>query len=236
MTALVTVGQIIDDARVYADSPGGANAFISDAKALRLVNLSIREWWDLLVAARGAQHHKQSTTFNTVAGTQYYALTAAYELVQVNLVWSSNDIEIVRPINGVESVQLRNAATWGRYSPKGYEFLVSGVTDPSLRLVPTPTSVVQVEVWVIPAFVAFTLTSQSFDAFNGWEKFIALALAIEMRAAEQNETGDLEALFQRQLERLQTAASNQDAGHPERIQDVSPEDMRGVWQERLPRA
>ena len=56
MAASVTLAQLRTDARLYADqrdAGSGPTIFISDTELTRLVNLKVRELYDLLVEARG---------------------------------------------------------------------------------------------------------------------------------------------------------------------------------------
>lgn len=227
MARTVTLSQLRDDARLYADErPGGTSTFITNTEATRLVNLALCELYDLLVEARGHEYYETvDTSISTAAGTATISLPATfYQLLSVHLQWSSTDLE---PVPALEHIQDRhwhtNLGTWAQHNPKAYR-----LRSTVLEFFPTPSSVVTVELRYVPAFTDLSADGDTFDGVNGWEKLVALRVACEMRAINQRPYGDLERMYERELERIRGLAADRAAQSPKTIRDVQPETVWGT--------
>jgi hypothetical protein len=234
MARTVSLAKLRGLARLYADQrPGGQNEFIPDAdlgvattgSVNDLINLALTELYDLLVAARGHEYYLSSSAINIVAGTASYALPATfYQDKGVILEWNAKDHE---PVDDYERVLARagyaNLGIWSPWSPKAYR-LVAG----NLEFVPTPTSAVTGRLRFIPALAPLTNDVDTFDGVNGWEKLVALRVAMEMRAVEERPFGDLQTLYAIERERIEAMKAEREAAHPKRVIDVCPEGVR-AW-------
>jgi hypothetical protein len=231
MAATVTLAQLRERSRLYADErPGSTDSYLTTAEANQLVNQSIKELYDRLVAARGHEYYIAFDSFDTVVGDQFYPLPDDfYEMLTVKLNWAATDVEELDQMAYSEMIHLGNVSTWGRWTPKGYRVVQE------LFLAPSPTGIVQVELIYLPGFGELTLDSDTFDGVNGWEKSVCLRTAIEMRTIQQEDTSDLERLYEREVARIEGLAADRAALTPKTVRDVYPEGSPRRWPERLPR-
>lgn len=218
----VTLLQLRTDARLYADQrvASETNAFITATELTRLINLQIGELYDMLVAARGHEHYATSGTVSVVAGTAGYNLPSDfYQLQAVNLEWASDDVEPVEPLNHQQDIWLHQnySYSWQRWSRKAYRLRGSQIV-----FYPTPTSAVTARLYYVPTFTDLSADADTFNGVNGWEKVVALGVAIEMLEIEESGSGArLQAAFDRQLERIEGLAADRDASTELQVRDVS---------------
>lgn len=218
MAKTVTLAQLRTDSRLYADErPGGSSAFINDDEVTRLVNLEASSLYDRLIAARGAEYYRISGTFNTVAGTASYSLAARFmEMLWVGIPWTSQYTEEVFPFQHSERSALDSYAVWAQGSPKAYQ--LTGTTTITLK--PTPTTVQAVNYEYVPAYLDMSDDADTFDAINGWEDVITLAVAVKMRVIGDKPITELMGLLERANRRVDEMAANLDAGHAKQVNDV----------------
>lgn len=222
MASSVTLAQLRLDARLYADQrPGSATSFITEPELTGLVNKKIRELYDMLVAARGSDYYATEGTIAIVAGTSRYNLPSDfYELSSITLEWSSNDHELMFPVGSVrerihyEGVLPQN--NWSRYSDKGYRLRAA-----QLEFLPVPTGSVTARIQYVPVFTDLVADGDTFDGINGWEKMVALGVAMEMRVIEKRASNDLASMYGEQLARIETMKSERDAEAPKEVVDVT---------------
>jgi hypothetical protein len=217
----VTLAQLRLDARLYADQrPGSSTSFIAETELTRLVNTKIRELYDMLVAARGSDYYATEGTIAIQSGTSRYPLPSDfYELASITLEWTSNEHELLFPVGSVrerihyEGVLPQN--NWSRYSSKGYRLRAA-----QLEFLPVPTGTVTARLQYVPVFVDLAADGDTFDGINGWEKMVALGVAMEMRTIEKRTASDLASLYAEQLARIETMKSERDAEAPKEVVDV----------------
>ena len=221
-------------ARIYAEGrPSGANAFIVDSDATAnavsldtLINLAIAKFYDMLVAARGHEYYAVDTPITMIAGTQQYALPANfYQLLTAHLEWDIRNFEQLQDTSQFERTYFQNWQTWGRLSPKAYRLIgTQTASAQTLELWPAPSlSGTVLRVRYIPQFAPLTDDVTSFDSVNGWEKFIALAAAIDYRTAAGKDLGNLSGLYQEELTRIESMADKRAANAAPTIIDVRPD-------------
>jgi hypothetical protein len=215
-------------ARLYADQrPGGSTAFIpddgptaNDAGVNDLIALACTELYDLLVQARGQDYYATYATLNIVGGTSLYSLPSDfYQLLSLSLVWSSSVQEDVPNISTArQRISFLNGANWAQGAPKGFRLRAT-----QIEILPTPTSAVTGSLVYVPAFPGFANDAAVIDGVNGWEKLVALRVAMEMRAIEEQPYADLQNLYEIEKQRITDMAADRDAGHTSQILDVDPE-------------
>lgn len=227
-------------ARIYAEGrPSGSNAFIVDSDATAnavsldtLVNLAIAKFYDMLVAARGHEYYATDVPVTMVAGTATYALPATfYQLLTAHIEWDSLNFEQLHDTTQYERTNYQNWQSWARFGPKAYRLKGTQVASAqTLELFPTPTlSGTILRVRYIPQFVPLPDDTTGFDSVNGWEKFIALAAAIDYRTAEGKDLGNLASLYQEELTRIEGMADKRAANFAPQIIDVYPENQPREW-------
>lgn len=238
--ALVTRAYLRNLTRVYADArPTSANSFIIDSDATAnavsldsLVNQAIAKFYDLLVTARGHEYYAQDTTLTMAVGTATYTLPATfYQLLTATLQWDTQNYENLRDTSAYERSNYQNWQTWARWSLKAFRLRgTQGASAQTLELFPTPSiSGTPLVVRYIPQFQPLTDDVTGFDSVNGWEKFIALAAAIDYRTAAGKDLGNLASLYQEELERIQSMADKRAANFAPTIIDVNPDQQMWEW-------
>jgi glycogen debranching enzyme len=223
----VTLAQLRLNARLYADQrPGSSTSFIWETELTGLVNAKARELYDMLVEARGSDYYATEGTIAIVAGTTRYSLPADfYQLSSVTLEWTDNDQELVFPVGSTrERNNFQNQAgsdrVWSRQSRKGYKLRAS-----QIEFLPEPSSDVTCRLQYVPTYTAMSADGDTFDGINGWEKMLALGVAMEMRVIEKRSATDLAGLYAEQIARIETMKSERDAEAPKEVVDVRR--MRG---------
>lgn len=230
MASDVNLQALVDLARLYADQrPGGANAFVPDSgsgSVVTLINGALAELYDLLISAGGHEYYVVDAPISIVAGTSIYPLPADfYQLQTVHLEWSSNDWEPVPAFEQGERMRLVNFVTWGRRTPKGFRLrgaqTLAADAEASIEFLPTPSVAVTGRVRYIPVFQPLTsLSNDYFATVNGWQKLVALKVAIELRAVAKLDSADLAALYQEQLARVQGLADQRAQGSTPQVVDA----------------
>jgi hypothetical protein len=226
--------------RLYADGrPSGSNAFIVDSDATlnavsldTLVNLAIAKFYDMLVSARGHEYYATDTAITMVSGTQQYALpTTFYQLLTAHLEWDAQNFEQLHDTSQFERTDYQNWVNWGRWTEKAYRLIgTQAASAQTLELWPAPQlSGTILRVRYIPQFAPLTDDVTGFDSVNGWEKFIALAAAIDYRTAAGKDLGNLASLYQEELTRIESMADKRAANAAPQIIQVYPESSRRDW-------
>lgn len=226
MARTATQQSIRNLALLYADMrPGGdTDQFVVNtttstyAGVNQLVNLACAEFYDLVVAAAGPERFLTSTTISIVSGTNTYALPATHlKTYGIVLEWGTQRNEAVAQYDDVTGyVAIENGCVWQENGRKAYR-----IQGSNIRIAPTPTSAVTARHWYVPAWVDFTHdTSDTKDFIDGWEKLPALRVAMELREIEQQPTGSLAVMLEREVKRVENLASERD-DQPLRILDVS---------------
>jgi hypothetical protein len=219
------------DARLFADQrPGSSTSFITETELTGLVNSKIRQLYDMLVEARGSDYYATEDTISIVSGTARYNLPANfYQLASITLEWATNDHELMFPVGSTrerihyEGILPQNS--WSRYSPKAYRLRAS-----QLEFLPTPTGSVTARLQYVPVFTALSADGDTFDGINGWEKMVALGVAMEMRTIEKRPSSDLAGLYAEQMQRIEALKTERDAEAPLEIVDVERLGSRGnAW-------
>jgi hypothetical protein len=176
-----------------------------------------------MVEAGGHERFQTTSAIAIVAGTGSYSLPAThYRTIGLVLEWAAGRWEEVPDFNRVlDRVPYLNVATWQEGGLKAYRN-----QGTSIVIVPTPTSAVTGRLYFVPVYADFTHdTTDTKDCVNGWEKLVALKVAMEMRAIEQQPNGDLERMYEREAERVTNMAGDRD-DHAPRIGDVAMKRFR----------
>ncbi len=228
MARTVTLGKLRGLARLYADQRPAdeANAFVkavgttTTAGLNDLVNLALCELYDDLVKAGGTDYYRTVDPIAIVAGTALYNLPATfYQMLDLRLEWAVNDVEPVGSIKDRDYYKFKNTGSaWGSWSMKAYR-----IAGAQIELLPTPTVAVTGRLAYVPACPVLTADSDTFDGVNGWEKVVALKVAMELRAIEQTGfSSDLERLYKMEKDRIEGMAGDR-AAEPDQVTDVYPD-------------
>lgn len=190
-----------------------ANAFITDAELTERLNSNLRTVYDKLVEARGAGFYRSVYSFSTVAGTQAYALPAAFlALLSVNVTPSTGQNYDLTDAQEGELSGLTSGVTQG---PLPTRYHLRGA---NIALLPTPSVVVPVALAYLPAFVELAADGDTFDGVCGFEEAAIWRTVAEMLAKDQS---DPSFAIGRAVEwdaRIQKMASHRDVGGPPRVE------------------
>ena len=223
--------KIRERARLYSDQPD--TGVITDAKANLLINDARAELYDMLVALAGPEYFQTvSTAITTVAGTATYALPADfYDSAGFFLNWGTDRIEPVGKLTSVADLYRFNGISFDEWGSKAF-FL----RPAHIEIFPTPTSAVATILRYIPACPELTDDSTTFDGYNGWDRLVALRVAVEMRIIAGLSSGELAGLYEQEKQRVTDMATERVQNEPKRIRDVGPENDANDWPWRLPPA
>lgn len=240
--ASVNRAQIRTLVRVFANQrPAGSNAFIVDSDATAnatsldtLINLRLASLYDLLVAARGHEYYASDALVPLVAGTATYSLAALtppfYQLLTVHLEWDATTFEQIYDTSQLERTNYVNYSTWARLAPKAFRLRgTQAAAASTLEIFPTPTGAVNARVRYIPAFVALPDDTTAFDSVNGWEKLVALGVAVDIKTASDKAPGMLTQLYAEEYERITAIADKRSANTAPQIVSVPEGRYIGEW-------
>lgn len=223
-------------ARLYADGrPGGSSAFVPDSDATTdavsldtLINTCLAELFDVLVAARGHEYYATDADIAIVSGTKDYSLpTDFYQLLSIRLNWGPTEIEELKPFGVRERTRYEMLQVFDRWSPKAYRLRGSQTASArTVEILPMPAVSVTCNIRYIPVFAPLTSDSATFDGVNGWEKLVALKVAIEYRTIAEKPIGNLANLYAEEYARISALADQRNANYAEQIQQVFPERRR----------
>jgi hypothetical protein len=217
------------DARLFADKrPGSDTSFVTETELTRLVNLKTRELYDMLIEARGSDYYANESTVAIVAGTTRYPLPVDfYQLASVTLEWNTSEHELMFPIGSVRQrtpYEAPNWLAWTRNSPKGYRLRAS-----QIEILPEPKSDVTARLQYAPVFIDMVADGDTFDGVNGWEKMIALGVALELMAIEKRTSATVAQMYAEQMARIESLKSERDAEAPKEVVDVQRLKFRNGW-------
>lgn len=221
----VTLATLRANSRLFADLRGAdaATGFISDEELDRLINLRLAEFYDLLVSARGQEYYETVGQLTATPSVATIPLPATfYQLLSLHAVWSSSEREQLDPLTSLHQVHQFQNASWARGNAKRYR-----LRGALLELFPTPSYAATLDIRYVPVCPklsdAVPGTSDVFDSVNGWDRLIAIGVAIDIRTINGQPATFLMNQLAQERERVEELASQRDAGTPTRIRDVAPE-------------
>jgi hypothetical protein len=228
---LRTLDQIVDEARIRADQVG--SQAVSTAQAYLLVNQRLAELWELLTVADPDRYHV-SATIDTVPGELEYELPD--DFMQIRLVSKIIGTQrvTIEPFRVQELNRVRNSLV---YDPVlgapavRYRVMGQGLDGSAtrLRFEPDPGTG-SFEVWYVQAPQLLVEGEDVFDGVGGWESYISVAVAIDMKFKTEEETAPLERQLAEYRRRIMSMSRLRDQGRAPVIADVR---SGGSW---FPRA
>lgn len=232
MARTVTLTQLRADARLFADQrvhTSQSSTFINDTELDRLINLKLAELHELFVSARGNDYDGtvSETTIQIIPGTARYSLPADFfQVLSAELLWSPTEHERLRSLSSHPVADELKPLLWDRGSEKGYR-----VRGPQIEVYPTPTTSVSLAIQYAPVFLDLASPSDAYDGVNGWEKLVAIGVALEMREIAGTKLGSLPDLYAQQLKRITDMVADRQAVDPLEIRDVEPKGRPrwGFW-------
>lgn len=218
MARSVTLSTLIARVRRRVDIDNATNRF-PDADITDEINESIQELVELIQQSWGQDYFRSTNTFTTTAGVSVYALPADFQRL----------ISVDATLGGI-SVSLIPYMESERNMFKGYPFGTTMVAQPffyrltasNISFIPVPTGAFTINLNYIPVLTKLSAPSDTFDGIGGWEEYVVLDTAI--KCAMQDELYDLIGVLEgrkaQMRARIESIATERDAGAPERVQDV----------------
>jgi hypothetical protein len=195
--------------------------FVSDAELVDYINGSIAELHDLLIGS-DTDYYLLTDTFNTVSGTETYALPAAfYKLRGVDVRSGSGEWASLRPFNFNE----RNASNdLSNYSISGSYFRYRVAGD-NLMFNPPPQGIYNVKVWYTPVATKLSSDADVLKDVNQFSEYVIVDAAIKCLNKEEADVSVLLATKADLRKRIENMSANRDAGQPESISDIYAENL-----------
>jgi len=109
-------------------------------------------------------------------------------------------------------------AITGRGGYTDYQYQIRG---DSIEFVPEPNSASTIKFWYVPSFSRLSFDDDEINSsiMVNWEEFAVLTAVYKMKEKEELSTTVIERELEAIRERIDSAASNRDAGEPEGIID-----------------
>lgn len=222
MANTTTLAQLRTTARRRADMEN--STFVSDAELNDYINDAGSELYDLLVTMY-RQYFHQTTTVTLVANTEAYSLpTDIYKLLAVNRLEGG----VRYPLEQFMLDELPDWEVDRLYPVLTGEVLRYRILGNQIYFAPKPTAGGTIELHYVPQYTKLTGDPDvvNYAFVNGWERFISIHAAIEMRSKEESPTDRLERNLAKVTQLITEAAANRDAGKPQRIRDITERPKR----------
>lgn len=226
MAATATLTQMIASVRRRANIVS-QTGFIDDAEITEELNYALSELYDLLVGVGGQPFYRTSTTANTVAGTDSYALPAAfYKMQSVDIDFGGGIVRSAKPFSEEDRNMFKYPLSgWVYQLPIYYR-----MQGQNLVFIPTPTGAFPFTLNYYPAFTKLASGSDTFDGVNGWEEYAVWVVAGYCKAKGDEDPGFCMSRAGQIKERIQALASNRDVNHNEIVADPNDElALGGGW-------
>lgn len=206
------------------------------------INEAAKELYDILIDVYEDYYVASRLTFLTDGISQQYALPngtnysgapALYKLYGVDLGLDNSN-------NAWVTIKKFNFISRNRYVFPQVTSTFLGVFNLRYRLVgdnimfiPTPSAGQTVGLWYFPRLNTLLFDTDILDGVSGWEQYVIVRAAKYALDKEESDTSKLDAEILYLKERIESAASNRDAGQPDTISDTRSNNERwggfGGW-------
>ncbi len=190
------------------------------------INEGVQKLHELLVKAYGEQFKETTSTFNTVAGTTDYSLpTDLLAFYGVDLTIGGVKFALLQYNNTERNLQANALATYAGQRPR---YKLIGMSTGSLRLLPAPAAVYAGVIHYAPSATLLVGTTDAVNFPNGWERYVVLYTAIQMKMKQEDDVSDLRNELNKMEMELIEIAQRRNADQPhsaidiEAVEDDSP--------------
>jgi hypothetical protein len=197
----VSVGDILDRALKKADMYESGFIDSANGEQMDLLNEAYCELYDLLVTRFENYFVSEASITLTPNTTEYNLPTDFYKSVGVDYKIGATPTQFVTLKPFMENERNGMIGTVGTI-PAG---------EIRIRYVPSPFK--------------YTDRAELVQGISGWETLMVILLAISFKEKEESDTGPLERQLARQMQRIEEASQNRDAGMPHHITDIYQIDM-----------
>jgi len=195
------------------------STFVSDAEINQYINDGIKTLYDLLVQKFGQDYYTIVAPIVPFVSDQLeYDLPADfYKETGVDLQLDSNSFITCKPYMHVERNRFNTILSRGVLA---YQSTFYKIYSNKIYFTQSPGSSSAYRLWYIPKAVQLTTDTDTFDGYNGWEKYVEILSAIDCKEKEESDTVALERQLARIEKRIEDASTNRQAGIGLRVTDT----------------
>jgi hypothetical protein len=221
MALNVTLADLRTAARQRADMEN--SLFCSDIEVNQLINANIRKIHRRIVKAYGNAYAGASTTITTVAGTEAYALPAAFMKLSSYGVWwvVGNEKRRISRYDPNRSNDQQPSEGWTTWSYDRRSNVQYDLFNKQIRFLPTPRAVHSVLVYYIPTPTTLAIDADVYDGIAGFEEAITWSVAADMLAKQESDASYQLAMAEKEFQDLLDYA-DPDQNEPPQVQWVDP--------------
>lgn len=197
--------------------------FVTTQEWNSYINQSYTELYDMLIQVYGDEYYVAQYSFTTTAGT----FPALYDLPDDFYKLMGVDLAIGNTSNGWLTLKKfsfisRNQYIYGNtpVSFLGVLNLRYRLVGSQIELVPMPSAGQSVRLWYIKRPLVKVADNDILDGISGWSEYIIVDAAIKAMQKEESDVSVLMAQKMALRQRIESAASNRDAGEPEVVSDL----------------
>lgn len=217
---MATRAELRERARQRADME--RSQYISDTEIDGYLQQSWFELYDILVS-RFEDYYSTTVTSTVASGSSEITLPADfYKLRGVDYKLDGSTYATVRSFNFLE--RNKRARNFDRLIA-GRRNLVYRIMGSKLLLLPENDAAGDYRIWYIPRCATFVNDSTNVNNVLDFDEYIVVDVAIKMLSKEESDIAPLLAEKAALKVRIESMASNRDAGEPATVQDVVTSDM-----------
>jgi len=235
LSADMSLGQLRLESQQRADRVN--SQFVTLPEWNAYINQSMFELYDILITAYEDYYIAPPAYFTTASGSQQYNLPNGINVFQdetgANYVPENMyklvgvDLGLNNANNGFVTVSKFNFIDRNKYVYPNTASTIYGVFNmqyrvmgDKLQLIPAPSANQPMRLWFIPTKQQLLKDTDILKGFSGWTEYIIVDAAIKALQKEESDVSVLMAQKVALKQRIQEAASNRDAGQPDRISDT----------------
>lgn len=223
----ITLAQLKSQARDRADMTN--SQFVSDSELVNYINGSIAELHDLLIAAYDNDYYITEYTFNTVSGTDSYALpNDFYKLRGIDSKIGTDQWFTLQPFNFNERNSKNDLVAYLAYD-NNFRYRIMGS---EVVFSPVPQGIYSIKLWYIPVATKLTSDSDTLNDLNQFSEYVIVDAAIKMTNKEEADVSVLAAQKAELKRRIEVMAQNRNADKSESISDIYAENLDYLWYSR----
>lgn len=177
-----TLLQLRTECREDADMVG--STFVTDDELTRRLNNSIAALYNRLTLANGEEYFRTPATLVTVAGTATVAVPSDFfRLCSLDYAASALDVYEIQPLEWSRRNEYLRMSGW----QPGDGYVRYLIERGLFRFFPTPAAVHNVTCAYIPHATVLSADGDTFDGYNGFERWVVCHTVIGMLNKEESD-------------------------------------------------
>jgi hypothetical protein len=250
MARLVKLSDLRLKARRKADLENALERF-PDSEVNDYLNDGVAEYYDLLIrSSRGGNRlfENQATIITDGLNTIYPLPGDFYDIVHAQANIGNNGVlgDTNVPLSSFtmkERAELSSSTPGWNGQPFAY-MLHGGTqqqpgttqgtvpTQYAIEFLPKPAGAIRILIYYIPSCPLLANDFDTLDSSNGWDQYVAIWAAIEMRQKDDLDTSQLEGKLAAMRERIEALVPHRDRIGPSRVTDVRHQWPAWAWRRR----